>query len=108
MVIGYVPGTALLSTFTKTVAVALPPGWRTNWKGLTPTPTPTGMFASESVMFPEKPFRLVRVALELPEEPCARLMALGKRARLKFGGGTMTSTRTEWLRFALCATTVRV
>ncbi len=43
-----------------------------------------------------------------PEEPRARLMMLGERVRVKSGGGTITSTAIEWLRFELCAMTERV
>ena len=44
----------------------------------------------------------------MPEEPRARLMVLGESVRLKSGGGTMTRTVMEWLRFELEAETERV
>jgi hypothetical protein len=81
----YVPGTALLATFTKISAVDVPPGERFTWDGPIPTPTLIGMFRAEIVICPENPFRLVRVAIELREEPVAMVRELGERDTLKFG-----------------------
>ncbi len=93
---------------TKTVEETFPPTGRVSCAGATPTPVLTGMFDMDRMMVPENPFRLDTVAMEFPEEPRARLMALGKRDRLKSGGGIKTTTSTEWLSLPLCATTVKV
>jgi len=77
------------------MAETFPPTGRVSCAGATPTPVLTGTFDIDRMMVPEKPFRLDTIAMEFPEEPKARLMALGKRDRLKSGGGTETTTSTE-------------
>ena len=81
----YVPGTALLPTFTKTCEVEVPPGERFTSGGLIPIPTFKGMFRGEIVTCPANPFRLVRVAMEVPEEPVAMVKVLGDIDTLKLG-----------------------
>lgn len=85
MMIEYVPGTALLATFTKTCEVEVPPVERFTCEGLIPTPTFSGMFKAEIVICPANPFRLVRVAIAVLEEPVATVRALGNRDTLKLG-----------------------
>jgi len=43
------------------------------------------MFRGEIVTCPANPFRLVRVTMEVPEEPVAMLKVLGDRDTLKLG-----------------------
>jgi len=43
------------------------------------------MFRGEIVTCPANPFRLVRVAIEVPEEPVAMVKVLGDRDTLKLG-----------------------
>ena len=81
----FVPGTALLATFTKICEVEVPPGVRLTWDGPMPTPTFNGMFKAETVTCPANPFRLVRVATEVPEEPVKMVRVLGDRDTLKLG-----------------------
>lgn len=81
----YVPGTALVPTFRNSCEVALLPGERFTCGGLIPIPTFNGMFNGEIVTCPENPFRLIRVAIEVPEEPVDMIRLLGERDRLKLG-----------------------
>src|SRR5947208_15572611 len=94
----YVPGTALLPTFTKTCEVEVFPGERYTCGGLIPIPTFKGMFRGEIVTCPANPCRLVRVAIEAPEEPVAMVRLLGDRDTLKVGGGMISSTLIERIR----------
>ena len=81
----YVPGTALLPTFTKTCEVEVLPSERFTCEGPIPIPTFNGMFRAESVTCPANPFRLVRVAIEVREEPVATVKLLGESDMLKLG-----------------------
>jgi hypothetical protein len=81
----YVPGTALLPAFTKTCEVEVPPGERFTWEGTIPIPAFKGMFRAAMLTCPANPFRLVRVAMEVPEEPVPMVKALGDRETLKLG-----------------------
>ena len=81
----YVPGTVLLPTFRKTCEVEVLPGERFTCGGLIPIPTFNGMFRGEMVTCPANPFRLVRVTMEVPEEPVAMVKVLGDSDTLKLG-----------------------
>ena len=85
IVIEYVPGTELVPTFKNSCEVELLPGERFTSGGLIPIPTFNGMFRGEIVTWPENPFRLVRVAIEAPDEPVDMIRLLGERDRLKLG-----------------------
>jgi hypothetical protein len=104
----YVPGTALVPTFTNTTATAWVPGESVTWPGPIPIPTSIGILRAEIVICPANPFRLVKVASEVREEPVATVMELGNKDTLKLGWGIMMMTSIEWLRFELCAVTVTV
>ena len=56
-------------SLTLTVALAVPFPLSVRMNGLIPTPNPTGGVEDESVTFPAKPFRLVRLTVENPIEP---------------------------------------
>jgi hypothetical protein len=81
----YVLGTALLPAFTETCDVEVPPGERFTWEGAITIPTFNGMFRAAMLTCPVNPFRLVRVTMEVPEEPVPTVKVLGDRDMLKLG-----------------------
>ncbi len=48
---------------------AVAPGESVTLSGVSDTPRPEGETVAVTLTVPEKPFRLVRVIVELPEEP---------------------------------------
>ena len=54
-----------------------PPEFNTTLGGLTPATGPEGETDTEKVTVPEKPFRLVTVIVDVPDEPATILIDVG-------------------------------
>ncbi len=68
-----------------------------------------GVTVLERVRDPTKPFRLVRVTVDVPAEPIGKVTVEGLAMTLKSGGAiTLTLIVTEWEREPLVPMTVTV
>ncbi len=71
------PGLTLLGEDTIRVDDEDPPGDRVSLAGFREVMSPEGETAAVSDRLPERPFRLVRVTVELPEEPAGTEVKAG-------------------------------
>jgi hypothetical protein len=66
-----------LLVVTFKVALPVPPEFKTTLVGLRVANGPAGEIDAERLTVPEKPFRLLKVIVEVPEEPAGILIEVG-------------------------------
>jgi len=66
-----------LLVVTFRVAIPVPPEFKTTLAGLRLATGPDGETDAETLRVPEKPFRLLKVIVEVPEEPAGMLSEVG-------------------------------
>ncbi len=83
----YGPVRVELDVQTLRVDVADPPDVTETTVGLKLVEGPAGEIVDDRVTLPLKPLTLVTVIVEVAQEPCTMLRALGLAAMVKSGGG---------------------
>ena len=99
----------LLVVKTVRIDLADPPLWRVTFAGLKLIESPAGLAADNIATVPAKPFRLVTVRVDVPEEP-RRIVKLDGVAEIENFGPvwllTVTPTCTAWAVVPLAPVTV--